>query len=136
MARQVDYIAPMLYPSHWGPGEYRVADPNGQPYAIVRRSSQDFVRLVRGTGARVVNWIQDFSLGRDYGPAQVRAQIRASRDAGVDEFILWDAAVTYTGDALDPSAGVPALALTSEPPPGTPLPVRLPDAPAPGKLAS
>ena len=131
MARQVDYIAPMLYPSHWGPGEYGVADPNGQPYAIVLRSTKDFVAQVRGTGARVVNWIQDFSLGRDYGPEQVRAQIRASRDAGVDEFILWDAAVTYTAEALDPSAAVPALALTSEPPPGAPLPVRLPDAGGP-----
>jgi hypothetical protein len=136
MARHVDYIAPMLYPSHWGPGEYRVADPNGQPYAIVLRSTRDFVKHVRGTGARVVNWIQDFSLGRDYGPAQVRAQIRASRAAGVDEFILWDAAVTYTTEALDRSAVVPALELTSEPPPGAPLPVRLPDAPATGKLAS
>jgi len=136
MARHVDYIAPMLYPSHWGPGEYRVADPNGQPYAIVHRSTKDFVKSVRGTGARVVNWIQDFSYGRDYGAKEVRAQIRASRDAGVDEFILWDAAVTYTADALDASARVPALELTSEPPADAPLPLRLPDAPGPGKLAS
>ncbi len=136
MARHVDYIAPMLYPSHWGPGEYRVADPNGQPYAIVLRSTRDFVERVQGTGARVVNWIQDFSYGRDYGPKEVRAQIRASRDAGVDEFILWDAAVTYTAGALEMSARVPALELTSEPPPDAPLPVRLPDAPAAGKLTS
>ena len=86
------------------------------------------MKRVRGTGARVVNWIQDFSLGRDYGPREVRAQIDASRDAGVDEFILWDAAVTYTAGALDRSARVPALELASEPPPGTALPVRLPDA--------
>ena len=31
MARYVDYVAPMVYPSHWGPGEYDVADPNGEP---------------------------------------------------------------------------------------------------------
>ena len=31
MARTVDYIAPMVYPSHWGPGEYNVANPNGEP---------------------------------------------------------------------------------------------------------
>ena len=126
MARQVDYIAPMLYPSHWGPGEYGVADPNGQPAEIVSRSTTDFVKQVRGTGARIVNWLQDFSLGRDYGPAEVRAQIRASREAGVDEFLLWDAAVTYTADALDATAAVPALGEATEPPPGTPMPVRLP----------
>lgn len=104
MAREVDYVAPMLYPSHWGPGEYDVANPNAQPYDIVRRSLADFERQTRGTGARVVPWLQDFSLGVTYGPDEVRAQIRAARDAGVPEFILWDPLVTYTGDALDRTA--------------------------------
>ncbi len=35
MAREVDYIAPMVYPSHWGSGWYGVDDPDGQPYDIV-----------------------------------------------------------------------------------------------------
>jgi len=125
MARHVDYIAPMLYPSHWGPGEYGVADPNGSPYEIVKLSTRDFVEQVRGTGARVVNWLQDFSYGRDYGPDEVRAQIRASREAGVDEFLLWDAAVSYTESALAPTAELPALGLTTEPPRNAPGPVRL-----------
>ncbi|MEJ7569595.1 MAG: putative glycoside hydrolase [Gaiellaceae bacterium] len=131
MARHLDYVAPMLYPSHWGPGEYDVADPNGQPYEITLASSKDFVKQVRGSGARIVNWLQDFSYGRTYGPAEVRAQIKASRDAGVDEFILWDAAVTYTADALEPTAQLPALGISLEPPRDAPMPVRLPsDAPA------
>ena len=44
IAREVDYVAPMLYPSHWAPGEYGVADPNADPYGIVRRSLEDFLR--------------------------------------------------------------------------------------------
>src|SRR5918994_544951 len=116
MARHVDYIAPMLYPSHWGPGEYDVPDPNGKPYEIVFRSTADFVKQVRGSGARIVNWLQDFSYGRDYGADEVRAQIRASRAAGVDEFILWDAAVTYTADALEPTAATPAGGASPGPP--------------------
>jgi len=131
MARHVDYIAPMLYPSHWGPGEYDVPDPNGQPYEIVLRSTADFVKQVRATGARVVNWLQDFSFGRDYGPAQVRAQIAASRAAGVEEFILWDAAVTYTAEALAPTAETPALGMSTAAPTGAPMPVRLPGAKPP-----
>jgi hypothetical protein len=127
MARHVDYIAPMLYPSHWGPGEYDVPDPNGQPYDIVFRSSADFVKHVRGTGARVVNWLQDFSYGREYGSDQVRAQIGASRAAGVDEFILWDAAVTYTAEALAPTAATPAVGVSTAGPERAPMPVRLPD---------
>jgi peptidoglycan/xylan/chitin deacetylase (PgdA/CDA1 family) len=126
MAREVDYIAPMLYPSHWGPGEYRVADPNGSPYEIVRRSLADFQRQVRGTGARVVPWLQDFSLGRTYGPAEVAAQIRAARDARADEFILWDPLVTYTAEALPRTARVPALGLAAPSATDAPWPVRLP----------
>ncbi|MBA2360190.1 MAG: polysaccharide deacetylase family protein [Actinobacteria bacterium] len=100
MARNVDYISPMLYPSHWGPGEYGVSYPNGEPYAIVQRSLRDFQRQVRGTGARVVPWLQDFSLGVTYGPAEVRAQIEGAKDAGIREWLLWDPLVTYTSEAL------------------------------------
>ncbi len=111
MARQVDYIAPMVYPSHWGRGEYGVADPNGDPYEIVLRSLQDFRRDLAGSGARLVPWLQDFSLGRTYGPAEVQAQIRAARQVGAPEFLLWDAAVTYTADALTPDAPTSAAGL-------------------------
>ncbi|HKP18275.1 MAG TPA: putative glycoside hydrolase, partial [Gaiellaceae bacterium] len=104
IAEHVDYVAPMVYPSHWGPGEYDVANPNAQPYDIVRRSLEDFQRDVRRTGARIVPWLQDFSLGVDYGPAQVRDEIRGAHDAGIDEFLLWDPAVTYTAAALTTDA--------------------------------
>lgn len=100
LARHADYIAPMLYPSHWARGEYDVGHPNAQPYRIVRRSLKDFKRMTKGTGARVVPWLQDFSLGIHYGIKEVRAQIDATRDAGIDEWILWDPKVTYTYDAL------------------------------------
>ena len=102
MAEEVDYIAPMVYPSHWGPGEYGVDNPNAQPYDITYRSLVDFVEQTEGTGAFIVSWLQDFSLGVDYGEAEVRAQIQASRDAGVEHILLWDAATTYTRSALDP----------------------------------
>jgi hypothetical protein len=102
MAATVDYVAPMVYPSHWGPGEYGVPDPNSAPYDIAFRSLEDFQTQVAGTGATVLAWLQDFSLGVDYGPAEVRAQIQAAEDAGVLDFLLWDAAATYTRAALEP----------------------------------
>src|SRR5215203_3593683 len=104
MGRQLDYVAPMVYPSHWAPGEYDVSDPNAEPYPIVRRSLAAFQKDVRGTGARIVPWLQDFTLGVDYGPDEVRAQIDAARADGIPEFLLWDPAVTYTTDALKPDA--------------------------------
>jgi hypothetical protein len=102
IAQTVDYVAPMVYPSHWGPNEYGVVHPNANPYDIVFRSLSEFQRQVEGTDATVLGWLQDFSLGIEYGPTEVRAQIDAATDAGVLDFLLWDAAATYTADALDP----------------------------------
>ena len=45
MSKHLDYVSPMVYPSHWGAGEYNVSSPNSQPYDIVYRSLKDFVRL-------------------------------------------------------------------------------------------
>jgi peptidoglycan/xylan/chitin deacetylase (PgdA/CDA1 family) len=109
MAREVDYVSPMVYPSHWAPQEYGVEDPERQPYAIVRRSLLDFRRAVRGSGARVVPWLQDFSLGVEYGDREVRAQIDATRAAGIDEYLLWDPRVTYAGGALTSNASLPTV---------------------------
>ena len=121
MARESDYVAPMVYPSHWGPGEYNVANPNSEPYEIVLRSLRDFRRQTRGTGARVVPWLQDFTLGVTYGPAEVRSQIQAARRDGIDEFILWDPTVTYTSEALDPNAKTSTRGL-AQPHEGEPVP--------------
>ena len=103
IAPHVDYIAPMVYPSHWGPGEYNVADPNRQPADIVRASVSDFARVVAGSGAAVVPWLQDFSTGGvPYGPAEVRAQIDAALAAGAVGFLLWNSGSFYTAEALQP----------------------------------
>ena len=103
IARHVDYIAPMLYPSHWSAGEYDVRNPNAQPYDIVSAALADFQAKVDGTGVPLMPWLQDFSLGYPYGPAEVRAQIQASADRKVPDWLLWNASVTYTSSALDRS---------------------------------
>lgn len=103
MARVVDYLAPMLYPSHWGPGMYRVANPIRQPGDIITNSLEDFQRVTAGTGVRFLPWLQDFTLyGVPYGEAEVRAQIAAAKALGVDGYLLWNPSVRYTDAALDP----------------------------------
>ena len=103
MARAVDYLAPMIYPSHWGAGQYDVDSPIHEPFEITKRSLTDFQAATAGSGVRMLPWIQDFSLGGvPYGPAEVRAQIDAAASIGLTGFLLWNANVTYTADALVP----------------------------------
>jgi peptidoglycan/xylan/chitin deacetylase (PgdA/CDA1 family) len=125
IGRNVDYVAPMVYPSHWANGEYNVSYPNGEPYQIVNRSLKDFRTQVKGTGARVVPWLQDFSLGVDYGPKEVAAQIKGARDDGIDEWLLWDPNVTYTGTGLPPAPKVPPKGAQPKTPIATAAPVKI-----------
>lgn len=103
LARAVDYLAPMIYPSHWGPGQYGVADPIREPFEITKRSMADFQAATAGSGVRLLPWIQDFTIkGVVYGPAEVRAQIDAAASIGIPGFLLWNPGVRYTADALTP----------------------------------
>jgi hypothetical protein len=103
VAANVDIVCPMVYPSHYYTGSYGVALPNSQPYTIVSDAMKDAQKRLPGTGAMVRPWLQDFTLGKPaYGVAQVKAQIKAVEDLGINEWILWNAGVKYTKDALSP----------------------------------
>ena len=99
IARNVDYVAPLIYPSHWGPGVYGVPEPEREPKKIIEQSLIHFNELVEGTGARVVPWLQDFSLRVTYGPEAGLRPDQRRQGRGRREWILWDANVTYTAKA-------------------------------------
>ncbi len=102
LSEHVDALYPMVYPSHFTPGSYGLADPNAAPGPTVEQALRDFRRALRGRRTRLVPWLQDFSLGRAYGEADVVAQVRAARAAGADGFMLWDPHGRYTAAALAP----------------------------------
>lgn len=102
IAKVVDYIAPMVYPSLWSQGMLRVADPVHDPYTIVTRSLEEFQRQTKGTGVTLVPWLQDFSYIATYGPNEVRAQVEAAENLGIKGFLLWSPRVRYHADRLDP----------------------------------
>jgi hypothetical protein len=102
MADAVDVILPMVYPSHFIPGNYGLRSPNAAPYRTIKRSMEDAVRRSKPlqNAAIIRPWLQAFTLGPPkYTPAHVRAQIEAVYDAGLTEWVLWSPGSNY-----DPAA--------------------------------
>jgi hypothetical protein len=102
LARYLDAIYPMVYPSHYGPGELGLEDPNAEPGRTVALSLRDFAADLTGQKTRLVPWLQDFSLGREYSKDDVRLQILAARDASADGYLLWNPSGIYTSGVLSP----------------------------------
>jgi len=100
LARIVDAIYPMTYPSHYGPGEYGLADPSAAPGRTVGRSLRDFRRQMRGRKAKLIPWLEDFTLDGTTTLQKVQEQIRAARRWKTAGFLLWNPGGVYTTGAL------------------------------------
>lgn len=121
-----DFVAPMVYPSHY-PNDYLgLGNPNHHPYEVVNHAMsvgvsrmqasttkmQGFQHERIGTSTpaiykkpvfgadRLRTWIQDFDYGGNYDIEEVRTQIQASYDAGVMSFMIWAPSNIYTRGAL------------------------------------
>ena len=100
LARYLDVIYPMVYPSHYVSGEYGIDDPNAVPGQVVAASLADFKEQLAGTKTKIIPWLQDFSYGSTYTAEDVKVQIDAARRAGSPGYLLWNAAGIYTEEAL------------------------------------
>lgn len=109
MAANLDYICPMVYPSHYYNGAYGIEVPDADPYKTIYAASTASVRELEAvpeeSRAHVRLWLQSFTASWvpgyiSYGPEQIREQIKGAYDAGYEEWILWNAAVNYQADSL------------------------------------
>ncbi len=102
---QVDVVLPMIYPSHFARGTYRLRHPNAHPYRTVDRALKDAIARSDSVphAALIIPWYQDFTLGPPrYEAAQIRAQMKAGYDNGFQSWILWNPKSNYTLAALEP----------------------------------
>jgi hypothetical protein len=100
LARIVDAIYPMVYPSHYGSGELGLSDPSAVPGRTVGRSLRDFRRQMRGGRAKLIPWLEDFTLGGTTTVDKVQQQIRAARRWKTSGFLLWNPSGVYTDRGL------------------------------------
>ena len=100
LGKVLDAIYPLVYPSHFNPGEFNLIEPEAFPYATVVHALRDFNRTVRGEKVRIVPWLQDFTIKLAYGLEQVGEQIDAARAMHAGGFLLWNANGVYTPGAL------------------------------------
>jgi len=106
LAPVVDYVCPMVYPSHFPNGSLDVAGhPNDFPYETIAISLEAGKANVPGVAPKLRPWLQDFSLPgmSEYGVAEVRAQIDAAEAAEVGGWMIWDPNNRYHEAAFLPS---------------------------------
>jgi hypothetical protein len=106
IAEHVDFISPMVYPSHYSAGNYGLLPhPIEHPYETVWNAMQEARMRTQGLHAQIRPWLEDFSapwMGYpDHSAAHVTEQMRATYENGIDGWMLWNAANTYTRAAIE-----------------------------------
>jgi hypothetical protein len=102
---QVDVVLPMIYPSHFARGTYKLRNPNARPYETIDHALKDAIARSDSipNAAMIIPWYQDFTLGAPrYGAPQIKAQMKAGYDNGFQSWILWNPKSNYTLAALEP----------------------------------
>jgi len=103
----VDYICPMIYPSHFTASPLGMDEsPNANPYDTVLITTNSAVGKVPGQELKIRPWIQDFTLGDPpYGVTEVQAQLDAALEAGASGWMLWNPDSSFTAGALGDGSG-------------------------------
>lgn len=108
LSNVVDYTCPMMYPSHYGPNNFGLSVPDAYPYETIDASIKDAISRNANiqTPGILRPWIQDFTAtwvkGHiRYGARELKAQIKALKDNGVDEYLVWNPGNFYSTDAFE-----------------------------------
>ncbi|WP_127534373.1 putative glycoside hydrolase [Paenibacillus kobensis] len=107
ISENVDVISSMIYPSHWSDGYFGINHPDTEPYRLVQEYAKREKEKLDALETPPISrpWIQDFTaswLAKGsyirYGKTQVDAQIEALKDAGIHEYLIWNAGNKYSAN--------------------------------------
>ncbi len=117
-----DYVSPMIYPSHYLPGNFGFDNPAEYPYEVILNTIESGKNQlwkksaveVGTTTPAIINpvfekelkklrpWLQDFDIGAIYDSEMIRKEKQAVYDAGLTSgWLLWNPNNIYTESALD-----------------------------------
>ncbi|MGH2534108.1 MAG: putative glycoside hydrolase [Thermomicrobiales bacterium] len=100
IAPYVDYVCPMIYPSHFDASSIDVGgEPNDLPYETIQLSLALAEDKMPGMEGKLRPWLQDFF---EYDAGDVRAQIEATEESQATGWMIWDAGNTYSEGAFEP----------------------------------
>jgi len=95
VAKNVDIIYPMTYPSHVNPGYYGFQNPWGDPGSFVMESIKKFREYADGN-AEIRTWIQGFPLkAPNFGDWYMHEQVKGTYDAGATGWVIWSPGNRY-----------------------------------------
>ncbi|MFH1715389.1 MAG: putative glycoside hydrolase [Elusimicrobiota bacterium] len=101
MEKYVDYICPMVYPSHYAKNTYGLADPDSQPYETINIALIDAKERLGENISKLRPYLQDFTVKYRYGKKEILDQIKACADNGIFEWTLWNPRSAYTDGVFD-----------------------------------
>lgn len=110
LCKWLDYICPMVYPSHYAQGTFGIEYPHIDCYDIILRSMElagdKLSENLRSERKAIIRpWLQDFTMKslkpyKVYGEEELKDQIQGTYDAGLSEWLFWNAAGNYTEAGL------------------------------------
>ena len=99
-----DFLCPMVYPSHYPPGQMGFKNPADHPYEIINQAMLSGIAKtdkVAGDKNKIRPWLQDFDMGATYTKELIQKEFKAVYDNGLSSWMLWDPANKYTPSALE-----------------------------------
>ncbi|PIR03152.1 MAG: hypothetical protein COV60_01870 [Candidatus Magasanikbacteria bacterium CG11_big_fil_rev_8_21_14_0_20_43_7] len=99
----VDYISPMMYPSHYPSGHLGLANPAASPGIVIENGMKKGMPYVENHRAMIRPWIQAFNIGATYDAGKIRAQIDMVEKYTDGGWMLWNASNRYSSAGLERS---------------------------------
>ncbi|WP_010243819.1 putative glycoside hydrolase [Acetivibrio cellulolyticus] len=114
IGKDLDYLCPMAYPSHYANGQIinnvKFPKPDLDPYGVIKNTllkAKSRYEKVQGDKPILRTYLQDFTatwIGAGnwqyYEDEQIRQEIQAVYDAGYEEWFLWDPMNKYREGAF------------------------------------